>query len=207
MWSWSSWFCYKSDLGIKNWSILALKSDPNRSSGGQNRHPKSLRVLDRKKEGPKSGKVIPKIGLRSLGVDFLEPRGPWGRQISKTRRSKVEADCRAGGLKSGEFLHIFLYLLHYLFFIVSLLVSLLLTLLSSLLFLYFVLYLFLYFFLYLSLYLFLDFFFPDTSWEFPGGLLGLPKYSQLGTLRSEPTSISSTSPTGKYTVYYIQVGD
>ena len=84
-WSWSSRFCYKSDLGIKNWLILELKSDQNPSSGAQNRHPKSIRILGRTKRWSKLGKSEAKIGFHSLGVDILDPRALWGRQISKKR--------------------------------------------------------------------------------------------------------------------------
>ena len=48
------------------------------------------------------GKVRPKIGLRSLGVDILDLRALWGRQISKKRhpqnRGRLSHD--ADGLKA-----------------------------------------------------------------------------------------------------------
>ena len=53
----------------------------NLSSGSKNRLPKSIRILDRKKEGPKSKKGAPKSKWQGLGRAILEPRGPWGRQI------------------------------------------------------------------------------------------------------------------------------
>ena len=72
--SWSSRFCYKLDLGIKKVWFLDLKITPNRSSGEQNRVPKSIRILGRKKEGPKSRKVRSKSKVRTGCLDILDPR-------------------------------------------------------------------------------------------------------------------------------------
>ena len=51
-----------------------LKMVQNRSFGVINRLQKSIRILGRKKEGPKSKKEGPKSKFRSLAIDILDPR-------------------------------------------------------------------------------------------------------------------------------------
>ena len=91
-WSWSSQFSYKSDLGIKNCSILDLKSGPNPSSG-----PQSYSKIDKKSRSKKRGSKVGKSEAKSR-MAIIESRlfgplagAPWGKHISKTRQSKIQA--------------------------------------------------------------------------------------------------------------------
>ena len=79
----NSCFCHKLDLGIKQVRFWELKIVLNRSSGVTIRVQKSIRILGRKKEGPKSKKGPPKSKCHALSIAILEPRGPWERHIKR----------------------------------------------------------------------------------------------------------------------------
>ena len=83
--SWSSRFFTKFTIGINKVRFLDLKIAQNRSFWEQIRLLKSIRILDQKKEGPKSRNVSPKARWLPLGRAFLEPRGPWEGQYQKKR--------------------------------------------------------------------------------------------------------------------------
>ena len=105
MFSWSWRFFTKFAFGIKKVRFLDLKRPQNRSFWEQNRVQKSIRILDRKKEGPKSRKVPPKVGWRTLSRDILEPWGLWEVQLSKKNKPIPVRwfSHNADGLKPGEF--------------------------------------------------------------------------------------------------------
>ena len=69
-----SCFCNKLDLGTKKVRFLELKMVQNRSSGAINRVQKSIIILGRKKEGPKSRKVRSKSRFLPCTIAFLDPR-------------------------------------------------------------------------------------------------------------------------------------